>query len=136
MGSCSEVEAQSLFAQVLREGEESLYPVYCVHRGTGFFTSSSIVYGYITCTNQGRIITAGYSGGRWNFVAAHVSTVKDLKIKKNLVRQYIITGAFPMEKKDYKIRVQIAPKVLKNNLPNQKENLEKLIAALQNGRVI
>ena len=130
----SEKHANELYAPILAEDEIS-YPIYCMYRGTGFFDSNSMDGGYITCTNKGRIITAKDTFGKWSFVVGDIRTVKDIKIKKTFFKQYIIEMALPTEKKDYKIKFQVAPKVYGCDLPNQGRNMEKMLEILQNGRV-
>ncbi len=125
-------EADALFAQMLIPEETSKCPIYCMFPSTGFFASpSKFNVGYVTCTSHGRILIAVQTIAGWSTGALDLRTVKQMKIKKNIVGQYVVEARFPTNKKDYLFKIQAASKVYGVNMPNQTEHLDRFISMLR-----
>lgn len=98
-----------------------------------------MLMGYATCTSGGWLLLVMYSSWQQflndpapTYATYEIALAKSLKIRKTIFGQYVIKMMFPTEKKDVKIRLQAAPKVLGANFPNQKRNLEKMVEILNN----
>ena len=128
----TEQEAQTIFSQMLVQDEVSKCPIYCIFLSTGFFASPyKNKWGYVTCTNNGRILIAMQTVTGWRTGALDLRMAKKMKIKKNIAGQYVIEAAFPTDKKDYIFKIQAARKVLGMNLPNQAEYVDRFVSMLK-----
>lgn len=125
--------AVNAFNTMLSYDEKSLCPIYCMFKETGFFANPShMIVGFATITSCGRLLIARYflvDGLVKNELA--ISMIKSCKIKKTLFGQYEVEMAFPTQKKDFKLRLQAAPKILGSNFPNQRQNLTQFISILE-----
>ncbi len=122
----------SVFEPMLVSGEESLCPVYCVFKQTGFWASNSRVSpGFVTCTSDGRFFMA--RSQLFDMVKRSVilDNVKHMKIKKNLFGQYVIEATFMDVNGDLRLKFQVARKIWGAKLPNQERNFDELISTLR-----
>lgn len=60
-----------------------------------------------------------------------MDTVKKLNIKKTIFGQINIDATFPTDKKDIRLKMQIAKKIYGVNFPNQEQNLTTMMTILQ-----
>ena len=134
----NEQTMNQIFDGMLWAGQENLCPVYCVFKLTNWgYLSGDTLMGYATCTSGGWLLLVMYSSMQQflnnqvpTYATYEIALAKSIKIKKTILGQYVIKMVFPTEKKDTKIRLQAAPKVIGANFPNQKRNLEKMIEML------
>ncbi len=125
--------ADHLFAAMLSPEERSLCPVYCMFTATGFFARTSDMHpGFATCTSTGRILMAkSFPVLKYHTMDnCLLSSLQDIKIKKNIFGQYIVTFTIPNIKGNTKIKIAVSPKVIGRDLPNQKQNTDTLINTL------
>lgn len=116
---------------MLIPGEEIVCTVYCTYRPISFFSSSSnMLPAAAAITNLGRlfIVTSFLINATGHFV---LKTAKKLKIGKNLFGHSLLDFDFPLEKENYRFRLQIAPKVYGCDFPNQKEELQTMLSVLR-----
>lgn len=136
----NEQTMNQIFNGMLWAGQESLCPIYCAFKLTNWGNlSGDMLMGYATRTSGGWLQLVMYSSMQQflndptpTYATYEIALAKSIKIKKSIFRQYAIKIAFPTEKRDMKIRLQAAPKVLGANFPNQKRNLEKMVEILNN----
>lgn len=109
-------------------GETIVCSVYCTYKPISFFASSSnMLPAAAAVTNLGRIFIVGsYLTNATGFFL--LKTAKKLKVGKNLFGQNTIDFEFQVEKETYQFRLQIAPKVYGCDFPNQRENLDSMLA--------
>lgn len=125
--------ADHLFAAMLGPEERSLCPVYCMYTAAGFFARTSDLHpGFATCTSTGRILMAkSFLFQKYCAMdSCLLSSLKDIKIKKNIFGQYIVTFTIPNIKRNTKIKIAVSPKVIGCDLPNQAQNTDTLINTL------
>lgn len=122
-----------ILGRLLIPGETLTCPVYCGFPDTGFLARPGrLQTGYAGFTSMGRLIYAKYNifgqctGGFFN-----PSLAQKIKAKKNIFGQYVIDCEYLVNGKKQKIRIQIAPKVIGCNFPEQQENSENLVAELE-----
>ncbi|MBP1561717.1 MAG: hypothetical protein J6C96_10835 [Oscillospiraceae bacterium] len=126
------------FAAMLLPGESCIASVYCVFKRTDFFAgvgTRNVLPGFAACTDRGRLLTARFPSLLYFLCdceksAFEMSFIKKLKIHKNIFRQYLIEAVFPTERKDFKLKFQVAPKVLGESFPNQQQELEEMLSVL------
>ncbi|MGN0675088.1 MAG: hypothetical protein ACI4KG_05015 [Oscillospiraceae bacterium] len=126
------------FASMLLPGESCTASVYCVFKRTDFFAgvgTRNVLPGFAACTDRGRILTARFPSLLYFLCdceksAFEMSLIKKLKIHKNIFGQYLIEAVFPTERKDFKLKFQVAPKILGESFPNQQQNLEEMLSVL------
>ncbi|MBE5882653.1 MAG: hypothetical protein E7289_10190 [Lachnospiraceae bacterium] len=127
----SQQQAESMFQTMLFPEEQSTCPVYCMFLSTGFFAKpTKFDVGYITCTTLGRILIAKNKFGGWSFGSLALRAAKGIKVKTNFAGQSVISAKFMVEGKPYELKVQIAPKVVGSDLPNQSRNLDRFLGTI------
>lgn len=120
-------------ARLMLPGEQSLCPVYCMFKDTGFFArQNSMIMGYATCTNTGRFLYVQNRFGQWTMGACALKTATKIKMKKTIFGQMIIEIHFPTDKKkDAIVKIQVAPKIYGYNFPNQRVSFETMQMVLE-----
>lgn len=122
----------STFDTMLDSGEESICPVYCVFKQTGFWASNSRVSpGFVTFTSNGRLLVARSQLFDMVKRSVQLDNVKKMKIKKNLFGQYLVEAAFMDVNGDLRLKFQVAKKIMGAKFPNQEQNFEELISTLR-----
>lgn len=115
---------------MLTENEQSLCPVYCVFKPSGFIGSRGSIMGYVSLTNAGRMLIVQSIMGKTFTTSAMLLSLQKLKISKNLFGQTVVDAVFLDGKGDFRLKFQIAPKVVGCNFPHQEENLNKMLYVL------
>ena len=116
---------------MLLPGEESLCPVYCIYKKSGFFARpQDMKSAFVTITNTGRLFLIQLFWSSMHRSAYALSCVKKLKYKKNIFGQYEIDATFAVQGQDVRIKLQMAPKMVGSNFPNQSIYVEKLLYIL------
>lgn len=121
-----------LFKKFLLPGEESLCGVYCGFPETVFFAKPGrMQVGFATCTNYGRLLIVRQYLTEYAPGSLKLDTVKKLNIKKTIFGQINVDATFPTDKKDIRLKMQIAKKIYGVNFPNQEHNLATMMTILQ-----
>ena len=112
-------------------GEDSLCPVYCIIKGTGFFArAQDMKSGFVSITNTGRILIAEMYFSQRKRYSYGLDYIKNLKYKKNIFGQYEINATFIIDNKKYMIILQMAKSVYGGKFPNQSYNIDKMLSIL------
>lgn len=116
---------------MLAPGEKSLCPIYCVFKPPGFAVSKGTIMGYVSLTNAGRMLIAQNLLGRISTGSGMLSSIKKLKISKNVFGQTVVDVVFPDGKGSLHLKFQAASKVIGCDFPHQEENLKKMLYVLE-----
>lgn len=118
-------------ATMIFPGEESLCPVYCIIKETGFFARpENLKNGFVSITNTGRVLVAERFFSQMKRYSYGLTYINNLKYKKNIFGQYEINATFLIENKKYKISLQMAKSVYVGKFPNQSQNIERMLGIL------
>lgn len=115
-------------------GEVLEAALYCGYKGTGFFSSGrNIITGYIGITDHDRLI--GQKTGLLDNAsfAEELKDLKKLKISGTLFGQKQVYFLFLGGKKR-ELKIQIAPRIYGNALPNQEKNFRAFLDRLEERR--
>lgn len=124
-------EMNDALEALLIGGERIETAVYCVFKATGFFDSNRrIIAGYVGITDMGRFLCCKYHTINDESVAYNMEDILQIKIKPTIFSQKIVTVVFDDGKKRT-VKFQIAPKVAGSKLPNQEQNMEKMLEILE-----
>lgn len=121
--------------RMMAANEEPICPVYCVFQPTGFLEalgSRTSTFGYATITSGARMmfIQKNVIGGR-GFISVMLPSLKKIKINNNILGQTSIDFTFPDKGKDFRIRIQVASKVIGCDFPEQGDNLKRMLYVLE-----
>ena len=113
-------------------GEESLCPVYCIIKETGFFARpENLKSGFVSITNTGRILIAEMYFSQRKRYSYGLAYINKLKCKKNIFGQYEINATFLIDNKKNKISLQMAKSVYGGKFPNQSQNVDRMLGILE-----
>ena len=127
------------FAALLEPGENTLCPVYCTFKPTGFLKSAQYVQtGFATFTDKGRLLTVRCTLTGNITSSFSIDNAVSFSAKRSAVfKQHVVDLIFKKDDESSKkthLRIQIAPKA-GNGFPNQSRNADALAAIVtENGR--
>ena len=119
------------FGYMLIPNEISRCPLYCTFASTSLFSFQSVIPGYLTCTDIGRLLMVKNRISGYECEAAALDAIKKVKIRKNLFGQYVVDLTFCGEKKDVKCRIQIAKRIHGGDFFDQERHLETFLSIIQ-----
>ena len=121
------IEMAQILSRMLQPGENMISAVYCsFHRGA-FEMGSSVMAGYISVTDQHRLIGVKYGLIGEEPFSVWLQGVKKLIIKNSFFGSKMIT----LKTDNLSLRFQITPKADRKRFPDQAECLEQMLPVLQ-----
>lgn len=126
----SESEMKGLLSPLLFEGEKLDAAVYCLYKPTGFWGGRQMLTGYVGITDRDRMIERkeGMLGG--GTFAYDLKELRKIGISRTLFGQYSVHLIFLTGKKE-EIKFQAASHIHGANLPDQEQNLARLLERLR-----
>ena len=105
--------------------------VYASFQELGFLGSSNMQAGFLALTDQDRLIGVRHSMLGSSSFSGYVGLLKKLKIKKGLL------GSRNIDYDDGSVhlRIGVVPKITGAKFPNQQENFQTLLSALESRQV-